>query len=232
VKGKFIVLEGPDGVGKSTQAKLLAARMRTKGLRVEEIPGVDGRTPLGKYAREILAGKVSASPREFQALVTADRVAKNRQMTEWADEGVWMVGDRWTLSAMVYGTLEIDDEAERWRFRTWLTNINQSPLVYKPSLYIVLHTDSGTLTERLSKRDHVEIYEKAHLISRVARMYRDSDSLVDSPVKHLVVNNDMSFTEGMVWCAVGHMFDLHLLSTHGAKEEPLGEESQRNSGGG
>ena len=51
--GKFIVLDGPDGCGKSTQAKLLAAWIESQGVEVVGFRD-PGDTAVGEKIREIL----------------------------------------------------------------------------------------------------------------------------------------------------------------------------------
>src|SRR5512140_3750632 len=58
LKGKFIVLDGPDGSGKSTQMKMLAAHMTGLGLRVESVYD-PGATPVGERIRAILLDRDS-----------------------------------------------------------------------------------------------------------------------------------------------------------------------------
>ena len=52
-KGRFIVLEGPDGCGKSTQAGILRERLLGAGREVEVVRDPGG-TPIGEAIREIL----------------------------------------------------------------------------------------------------------------------------------------------------------------------------------
>ena len=51
--GKFIVLDGPDGCGKSTQAKLLAEYLTAQGVEVLSLRD-PGSTPIGEKIRQIL----------------------------------------------------------------------------------------------------------------------------------------------------------------------------------
>src|SRR5512140_480773 len=51
--GKFIVLDGPDGCGKSTQAKLLAEYLTAQGVEVLLLRD-PGSTPIGEKVRQIL----------------------------------------------------------------------------------------------------------------------------------------------------------------------------------
>ena len=55
-RGRFIVLDGPDGGGKSTQAALLCEALTKEG-RTVELTREPGGTPLGERVREILLGE-------------------------------------------------------------------------------------------------------------------------------------------------------------------------------
>ena len=53
LSGKFVVVEGPDGSGKSTQAARLVSILRETGLEVLEVREPGG-TPLGERLRAVL----------------------------------------------------------------------------------------------------------------------------------------------------------------------------------
>ncbi len=53
LKGKFIVLDGPDGSGKSTQIELLSKYLKSLGLAVEPVSD-PGSTPIGKKIRQLV----------------------------------------------------------------------------------------------------------------------------------------------------------------------------------
>ena len=59
-KGKFIVLDGPDGCGKSTQARLLAEWVRESGIEVVSFRD-PGTTEIGEEIRHILLNPANAA---------------------------------------------------------------------------------------------------------------------------------------------------------------------------
>lgn len=100
--GKFIVLEGGDAVGKSTQGKEIAARLRDRGYEVVETfePGA---TNFGARLRELLMGDVPMSPLAEALLMAADRADHVATVIKPAlTRGAWVVSDRFLPSSLVY----------------------------------------------------------------------------------------------------------------------------------
>ena len=88
-RGRFVVLEGGDGSGKSTQAARLACWLRGEGLTVHETfePGA-GAT--GAVIRELLLhGTDTIAPMAEALLMAADRAQHVATEIEPADEGPW-----------------------------------------------------------------------------------------------------------------------------------------------
>jgi dTMP kinase len=104
VSGHFIVLEGIDGVGKTTQVALLAEWMNAL-----EVPHLmvrePGGTPLGEAVRELVLGRseLDVSPRSELMLLLAARAALVLDVVRPAlDEGKTVVADRFALSTLAY----------------------------------------------------------------------------------------------------------------------------------
>ena len=74
--GKFIVFEGIDGCGKSTQIRMLSERLAARGRQVQ-LTAEPTATDTGKMLREALSGRVQRSAFEMAALFTLDRIAHN-----------------------------------------------------------------------------------------------------------------------------------------------------------
>jgi dTMP kinase len=101
--GIFITLEGPDGAGKSTQARLLADRVRALGREVV-LTREPGGTSLGEKVREILLSATSEHDGLTDALLfNAARRQLVREVIEPAlDAGSVVVCDRFSDSTLAY----------------------------------------------------------------------------------------------------------------------------------
>jgi dTMP kinase len=102
-KGKLIAIEGIDGVGKNTQAKLLHDHIiKTKGeCGFFSFPRYD--TPKGKLVGEYLkSGRTDLDLRGRAKLYADDRLAAKNEMLSYLDRGVDVVCDRYITSNIVY----------------------------------------------------------------------------------------------------------------------------------
>jgi dTMP kinase len=103
MRGRFVVLEGGDGSGKSTHAKLLAAWLRERGVTVVETfePGAG---PTGAVLRDVLLhGPEPLAPTAEALLMAADRAQHVATEIEPAlARGDWVVCDRYVPSSLVY----------------------------------------------------------------------------------------------------------------------------------
>lgn len=102
--GVFLSLDGLDGTGKSTQARLLADRLRGLGVPVTACADPGG-TPLGAKLRELLlfARDTSIDPRAEAALFMASRAQLIDEVIRPAlVRGEVVVCDRFLLSTVVY----------------------------------------------------------------------------------------------------------------------------------
>src|SRR5271170_4320321 len=103
-RGIFITFEGPDGSGKSTQARMLAERLRGQGRAVLESVEPGG-TPIGQQIRRILL-----DPANKELTATAELLlmfaARAQNVEQWIlpalDQGKIVISDRFTDSSIAY----------------------------------------------------------------------------------------------------------------------------------
>jgi dTMP kinase len=101
-KGKFISLEGGEGVGKSTQLHALGAELRTRGIDV-----VETREPGGSPGAESIRRLVLEQqdwPLEAEGLLFAAARADHIEKTinPALDRGAWVLSDRFVDSSLAY----------------------------------------------------------------------------------------------------------------------------------
>ncbi len=163
--GVFIVLEGPDGSGTTSQSKLLAERLQKEGhdvlLTAEPTTG-----PVGVFIRHQLSvSGNSVTAGALQLLFTADRAWHVDTVIEPAlKEGKVVVCERYGISTVIYGDATGLDGK-------WLEAANDKFL--KPDLLIVTLPRFELAIERINKRKEKDIMEeKVELQRRIHDLYR------------------------------------------------------------
>jgi dTMP kinase len=115
--GRFVSLEGGEGVGKSTQARALAAALRSRGLDVVETREPGGSPGAEAIRRLLLEGAGDRWTAEAEALLfaaaRADHVA--RTIRPAMERGAWVICDRFVDSSIAYqgGADGLGDDAIR-----------------------------------------------------------------------------------------------------------------------
>jgi len=98
----FVTFEGPDGSGKTTQAELLAARLRAEGRQVVSTREPGG-TPLGEAIRDVVLHGLEMTPWAEATLFASARAEHVERVIRPAlDRGAWVVCDRYVDSSIVY----------------------------------------------------------------------------------------------------------------------------------
>jgi dTMP kinase len=103
-RGVFITFEGPDGSGKSTQARMLAERLRGEGRPVLESMEPGG-TPIGQQIRRILLDPANKELTAISELLLMF-AARAQNVEQWIlpalDQGKIVISDRFTDSSIAY----------------------------------------------------------------------------------------------------------------------------------
>jgi dTMP kinase len=169
-RGLFVVVEGPDGAGKTTLVKDLARRLRRRGLEVLEVREPGGTALAERARRAVLDRRLEASPLAELFLMLAaraDLVAKVIRPALAA--GRVVLSDRFELSTAAYQV------AGRGlpRRAVWAAN-RLATGGLKPDLTLVLDVPAevglGRLAGRRRNRDRIEGSDAA-LHRRVAQAF-------------------------------------------------------------
>lgn len=134
---KIISIEGTDGVGKSTQSKMLLNSLEKQNYKVhfEHFPRYD--TPIGKLIGKILKGEEEMPSFDaMQMLYIADQTDFKNKIKELNSQGYdYLILDRYLLSTIVYYCTKMNDLSLESTIRKWQTNI------INPDITIVLLSD-------------------------------------------------------------------------------------------
>ena len=148
--GRFIALEGGEGTGKSTQARLLAEALEERGV-VVELTREPGGTPGAEAIRELLLHPPQGgwNPRAEALLFAAARSDHvERRIKPALEAGRWVVCDRFLDSSRAYqgGAGSLGDEAI-----LALHDVGSEGL--RPDLTLLVEVSAETVAQRLAARD-------------------------------------------------------------------------------
>ena len=163
--GRFIVLEGIDGAGTTTQSQLLARALDRSGVaaHLTREPS-DG--PVGRLLREILAGHHAPTDATTLALLfAADRADHIQREVEPAlSSGRAVVSDRWYHSSLAY-----QGGGEE---RAWIAELNRR--ARRPDLTLFLRVAPEVAAERrAASRRGDELFDAMPLQRQIARGYEE-----------------------------------------------------------
>ena len=177
-RGRFIVFEGIDGAGKTTQIELLTRRLTEDGRRVHRT-AEPTESVSGGLLRDALSGVSKRTPCEMAALFVLDRIFHNTNPVNGIEkmlaEGIDVICDRYYYSSLAYQGSETDAK--------WVQQMNLScPEIRRPDLCIFLDLTPEQSMERIGRgRVTVEIYENVDRLTRVRdRFYGVFEALAET----------------------------------------------------
>ena len=188
-KGKFIVFEGIDGAGKTTQIELLAAKLSSLGKSVH-ITAEPTANESGKALRRALSGKEKKSECEMAAMFVLDRIGHNVQINELVDAGTTVISDRYYYSNLAYQGMSTD--------YAWVRTMNiDCPEIRRPDVCIYLDLTPEESLSRISKgRESVEIYENLEKLTEVRNAFHTAiNDLKGDGEKIFIVSANRSIEE-------------------------------------
>lgn len=230
-RGKLIVIEGPDGSGKSTIAHLLHAR-RLAGRRPSILTREPTDGPVGKLIRRALRAEVTLAPAAMGPLYAADRANHAATLLQPAlARGEVVVCDRYLLSNLVYrGAEQPVQRCWRCSWESWENHPvsgathclscgvlgptwpREESIIWartlsrgapRPDLTIVLTAPLELCAARRRARGGAaELYDDTAMQARVHALYADAQRLLPSERVAMVdASGSAEEVEAAVWQA-------------------------------
>ncbi|MGK4007314.1 dTMP kinase [Sorangium sp. So ce1036] len=181
-RGAFVVFEGIDGAGTSTQAERYAAHLRA-ARRLVHVTREPSGGPVGALLRLMLTHRVSlpgARQAEVMALLfSADRLDHlGAEIEPLLRDGYVVISDRYDLSSLAYQSTTAADGAEdRGEILRWIRELNRH--ARRPDVTVVIDVAPELAEQRRRGRGGAEeLFEQTELQARLAEAYRRAEELV------------------------------------------------------
>lgn len=189
----YIVLEGIDGAGKSTQIKMLKEWLESNGLRVETIVEPTD-LEVGKLIRKLLTRSDATSDtmqKTLGLLFAADRLILMDKIEQLEKDNVVVISDR-----SFYSSLSYQDPQD------WIREINKFAKI--PDLVLLLDLDVKKSVERCDGTDE---FENEEFLTGVKQNYLDLAQSNDN-FKIIDANNGPNKVSSDIKKAVAPLFDI------------------------
>lgn len=163
ILNNFIVFEGIDGAGTSTQINLLKQRPEASQIDFSAEPTS---SETGKFLRQILGGKIKLHPKTIAYLFAADRaehIYGENGIEQSINSGKAVVIDRYLFSSLAYQGVSCGKELPE--------SLNKPfPL---PQILFFFDISPENSLKRIDSRDQKEIYETNEYLTQTRKQYLD-----------------------------------------------------------
>lgn len=181
-RGKFIVFEGTDGSGKSTQIKLLAKYLEGKGVSCY-VTCEPTDSPFGALLRSCLNGRVETDEYTIAAMFAADRLDhiynQVNGMLSKLEEGTTVLCDRFYLSSFAYNGGMVDTD--------WVISLNAAARkALRPDMTIFIDTPIEEAMRRVNRRSETDRYETLERQIKIREKYFELFARFEDENVHIV----------------------------------------------
>lgn len=180
LKGFFVAIDGPNGVGKSTLIEAIKTKMESLGYIVYTTKEPTN-TELGRFIRRFSEEHSGIS---LACLVAADRYEHIvNEIVPELKKGRLVITDRYVLSSLILQ--KIDGVSD-------IFILNSNAEIIKPDLQLAVFADEDVLQKRLSERDILTRFEKGNQSN--SELYYMEKGIVELEKRNInvmrIYNND------------------------------------------
>ena len=191
---KFIVFEGIDGSGKSTQIKRLGEYFKKRGIpHIVTKEPTEG--PIGSLAKSVVRGDTSVSEEALSLLFAADRAQHiAKEIRPALESGTYVLCDRYVYSNMAYQGIEAASYNKRF--------------LLVPDLVIFIDADPKECTRRIIlNRQSVEIYDGEKIANKIRARYLEIFRRYKGETSVEIIDgnqNEKEVFEQLLQCCMSH----------------------------
>jgi dTMP kinase len=175
--GRFIVLEGIDGAGTTTQTARLVERLRTEAKAPVKVTREPSDGPIGSLVRQVLTGRIvipgGRAPgwTTMALLFAADRMDHvESEIEPYLAEGGVVVSDRYDASSLAYQSVSSGRGGDK--AVEWIRELNRHAL--RPDLTIVIDLPADlAATRREVRGEPAQLYEQNEVQRALVEFYRE-----------------------------------------------------------
>jgi dTMP kinase len=153
---RFIVIEGLDGSGKSTQIDLLLAFLKDRGTPFEYLhfPRTDDGY-YGELVARFLRGDLgpldSVHPYLVALIYAGNRLDSRETIVDWLDKGTTVIADRYVVSNIAFQCAKLDTGIERNKLREWILSFEYNyHHIPRPDINVFLDVPFQFTTRKLT----------------------------------------------------------------------------------
>ncbi|MGD1818674.1 MAG: dTMP kinase [Pleomorphochaeta sp.] len=178
ILNNFIVIEGLDGAGTTTQLKQISTELIKNGFNIHSTFEPTDRA-IGRIVRDVLAKRFITTPLTLAKLYATDRedhlYNEEDGVIKHLNNGEIVISDRYFYSSLAYQGATCDFETVK--------NLNNYP---HPQILVYIDTPVETCVDRINKRgNEKDIFEHSEFLNQVSKNYQKTLSQLPEGV-HLI----------------------------------------------
>jgi dTMP kinase len=191
---RFLVLEGLDGAGKSTQINFLKEFLETNEIKYKYVHFPRTDAPFfGELVARFLRGEFGnlnqVDPYLVGLIYAGDRHHAKEMIEKWLDDGYFVIVDRYVYSNIGFQCAKIEDKEEKERLKNWIIDLEYNFYkIPKPDISLFLDVPFEFTKQKLTQerkgddRDYLQGKEDIHEASldfqkNVRKVYIDLGQL-------------------------------------------------------